>query len=134
MPPRSPEAIARARAARNVASSAAKRKRVGTCETCGGHTRYHGGAGAAQDGTARTCATCSRAANAERARQTSGTGRLQIAILEHLASVGEARRIELRDAAGTTSQIIAPTVLRMMRQGLIVRVRPGVYRLPEEAA
>lgn len=51
-------------------SAAAKRRRRGVCEVCGGETRYNG---VATNGPSRICATCQRARQHESRRWTKAT-------------------------------------------------------------
>lgn len=108
-----------------AAARAYKRRQRGTCERCGRATRYNG-----RDGkvVGRFCRACQAIRGGEFARTLRGSGQLQRDTLE-LISDGERRFIEIRDALGISDGHTSVHLNRMLRYGLIVRVKRGVYRV-----
>jgi hypothetical protein len=108
-----------------VLSREAKRRRSGTCADCGEPTRY---SGHGRSASAR-CIPCSNRRSADKQR---GTGWAADAVRAALADGRELHYMELVQALGRSNGYTASTVNRLLRHGIIVRVRRGVYRLAEE--
>lgn len=116
--------VARKRAEAGLRSSReAKRRRTGTCEDCGGVTRYGGKRG---EPVSRLCPSCSQTrANAPR----RGTGPTQARVLAFIGA-DERRYMEIVDACGLGKGPTIAHLDRLLRHGLIERPRRGVYRKP----
>jgi len=127
-------ARARARAANSdsyrrdlAASRRAKENQRGTCERCGKQTSWQGGRGKPK--SARLCSGCALivypSLYSDRQR---GHGPTIARLLMLLQDGRERHRSELRDAMGVTDGHAANILSRLVRYGMVVRVRRGVYR------
>ncbi len=105
-------------------SREAKRRRRGTCERCGGETRYNGDT---VNGPSRVCRSCATRENGQR---LAGTGARQRQLYAILSAAGEARYSSIRDALGVSNRHAAVLLTIETQAGRIERVRRGVYRLP----
>lgn len=108
-----------------VASRLAKARRTGTCQACGGPTRYNGHS---TNGPSRLCWACSAR---EIGKGQIGKGHVQQALLHLLSERGEVRFIEISEALGISRDRVGPLVDNALKKGLIVRVRRGFYALPK---
>lgn len=122
---RSGERAARAEADRR-SSREAKRRRTGTCEDCGGVTRYGGAKGRP---VSRLCAICSAKRNAAARR---GTGTTQKRALDFIGD-GERRFMEIVNGCEITPDIGKSLMHRLLKYGLVERPRRGVYRRSPDA-
>lgn len=112
-------------------SNAAKQRRRGVCERCGGETRYNGHRDKANpNGVSRLCSSCNQDDAAARARARRGTGSLNSQILSMLQA-HPMRMSEIRDALGITSEHTVVTLRRLMAYGLVERPSRGWYRLSD---
>lgn len=107
----------------------AKRRRRGTCERCGAETRY-GGHKRHPGGVSRYCVPCGEFLSGERGRALRGTGPVQRKTLELLAERPH-RFMEICRALGKPKGAIGPHLDRLMRYGLVVRPKRGLYALAE---
>jgi hypothetical protein len=113
-----------------VLSWEAKQRRRGTCERCGGVTRYNGHS---VNGPSRICTSCNARAAAEREKLRRGTGPLEQRILGLLAS-GPRRFSEITTELGLYHGLTGSTLHRLLRYGLIYRPSRGVYAIVEEVS
>lgn len=107
-----------------IASRAAKDRRTGICQQCGGTTRYNGNR---INGPSLLCVKCSAAKNG---RSREGNGPRQRDLLQLLEMRGEARFMEITRELGITKNHAGPLLDNAMKKGLVVRRRRGVYALP----
>ncbi len=106
----------------------AKRRRVGTCEDCGGETRYNGHT---DSGVSRFCVPCGQERAASAARARAGKGPMQQRLYALLTD-GPRRFTEIQTALGISHNYTAALLPRERVAGRIVRLRRGVYALPEK--
>jgi hypothetical protein len=123
-------ARARARAAnapayqRELAASRARKERYrGTCRNCGATTTGCDGPGSAPE----LCYRCAPAVNNQKLR---GKGPMQQRLLALLAEDGPLRFAEIRDRLGVSTNHASMFLTTNAKNGLIVRIRRGVYDLP----
>lgn len=109
------------------ASRDAKRRRTGRCALCGTVTRYGGTPGKP---VSDHCHRCAAAASGVSKRGTGSTNARVLERLEH----GPATYTEIREMLGLPNDRVGPLFVRLVRYGLIVRVRRGVYALPDQEA
>ncbi len=112
-----------------VAARERKRAMRGTCEDCGAETRYDGHGG--RD-VARRCVPCGQARSAQIAKHKSGTGKMQIRLYALLNAYGPLRFAAIREALGISNGHTTVLLHRDRVAGRIVRLRRGVYALPEK--
>ena len=105
-----------------------KRRMTGICEDCGGVTRYNGHG----ERVSRRCAACGLRLSGEAQKAKAGTGPLQLRLHALLAAEGELRFMAIAVALGITSGHTNVMLLRELKAGRVVRVRRGVYALPEK--
>jgi hypothetical protein len=110
---------------RRAASRKYKAAKAGECVDCGAETKY---AGRKYNGK-WVSLRCHNCANKKVAALKIGRGPNQDALRRFLALKQEATRAEMIDAIGIKPEGLAPLVNRAMKQGWLVRVRRGVYRL-----
>jgi hypothetical protein len=101
------------------ASREAKRRRIGICKDCGAETRYNGHRGS----TSEFCVDCAAKRIGEKLR---GTGSLNRRIIDYLAE--ERRYMDICRRFDRTTPQMASQLNRLVRYGLIVRIRRGVYK------
>lgn len=113
------------------ASRAVKRRRSGTCELCGGTTRYNGHGQV----VSTVCAVCAGRRNGELGRAKRGSGARQQQVLALLAAQQTATSAQILAELGMKKQREMGWLLNhLVRYGLIVRVERGVYALAEVTA
>ncbi|HVM69553.1 MAG TPA: hypothetical protein VM204_06925 [Gaiellaceae bacterium] len=105
-----------------VASREAKKRRTGTCERCGGPTRYAG----KTNSVSPVCADC---APAEYGPKMAAKRRGRGPVAEKaLAFLTEPRRfVDLVRHLGVTENQASVLLHRLLRYGLIRRISRGVY-------
>jgi hypothetical protein len=107
-------------------SREAKRRRKGTCRSCGRETPYHGHGKSVSD----LCSMCSRAQERERGLRRRGTTGKTAAMLKYLDR--PRRRADFRDHFGMTKGYADAMIGRLLKYGLIERVSRGVYQRVEK--
>lgn len=110
-------------------SAAAKQRRRGVCERCGGETRY-AGKGSTANGCARLCEACGKATAKERAEPRLLTGGRQRAVLEAMAA-GVSNWTELREIAGLNIGTMSVVVDRLLKHDAVRRVARGTYEITD---
>ena len=111
-----------------IQSRDAKRRRHGTCVTCGAQTNY---GGKKHYPVGMYCQSCAGRLGGLANREKNGV--YYHRLVEVLGRHGEMRYSELRDATGISSQYMGEFVKRHVRYGTIVRIRRGVYALAPTA-
>ena len=106
-----------------AASRALKCSYRGTCERCGGATRYHGHGLR----VASLCAKCSREDLAALAVAKRGHGPTVERVLAYVGG-SERRFSEVRDQFGMSNGHAANVLHRLVKFGFLVRPRRGLYR------
>lgn len=110
-------------------SAAAKRRRRGVCERCGGETRYAGN-GTTANGCARLCEACGKETAKERAEPRLLTGGIQRKVLEAMAA-GVTNWTELREIAGLNIGRMSVVVDRLLKHDAVRRVARGTYEITD---